>query len=453
MAGNNGNGKSNGAQKPLHVVALQVSNVKRVRAVTIRPDGELVIIGGKNAAGKSSTLDAIEMALAGASAIPADPIRHGARKGKVVVDLGELIVERLFTPKGSTLTVTAKDGTPQKSPQAILDSLASKVAWDPVAFARMEPKKQDEILKQVIGLDFSELDADRAKLFAARTDTKRDLKAAEVRLDAMPEPEAGLPKTEVSAAELLAEVERRQVTKAENDKARAFVTELEQEHRGLGGDLAALDRQIAKLEAELAELRDDREKTAKRRDGTAQRITEERARVEALVDPDTAEIKRQLAELETTNRKVRAAVERSKLEREAQRLAERVDELSDAIAGVDEKKAAALASAKFPVEGLGFDELGPTLNGAPLEQASQAEKLRLSVAIGAALHPRLRVMLLRDGSVLDEDGMRLLAELAREHDLQLWCERVGDKDPAAVIIEDGCVRGASSDEQSAEATG
>jgi recombinational DNA repair ATPase RecF len=40
--------------------------VKRLRAVTIRPDGSLVQISGRNAQGKTSVLDAIEMALGGA---------------------------------------------------------------------------------------------------------------------------------------------------------------------------------------------------------------------------------------------------------------------------------------------------------------------------------------------------------------------------------------------------
>lgn len=434
----------------LRIVELRAENIKRLQAVEIHPSGELVVIGGRNAQGKSSTLDAIEMALGGASTIPPDPIRHGARKGRVVVDLGELVVERTFTPKGTTLTVTSKDGTPQKSPQALLDSLCSSIAFDPIAFARLEPKKQDEVLKRVLGLDFSELDSDRAELFAARTDTKRELKGLEARLDAMPVPEAGLPKAEQSAADILAEVEQRQAQRAENETARAFVVELEREHRGLGSDLQALDRRIAELEEKLAEARSDREAVAERRDALTASIERKREEVAALVDPDLDEPKARLATLEVTNRKVRQVQERAKLEAEAKKLADRADELTGSIEAIDEKKAVALASAKFPVEGLGFDELGPTLNGAPLEQASQAEKLRLSVAIGAALHPRLRVMLLRDGSVLDEDGMRLLGELAREHHLQLWLERVGDKDPSAVVIEDGMVRVEASGEGEAD---
>ena len=154
--------------------------------------------------------------------------------------------------------------------------------------------------------------------------------------------------------------------------------------------------------------------------------------------------------MEATNRKVRASLERKRLEDEVRAADQLADKLSAQIEAIDDRKTELLASAKFPVEGLGFGVDGPTLNGAPLQQASQAEKLRLSVAIGAALHPRLRVMLLRDGSVLDEDGMRQLAELAAEHSLQLWVERVGDRDASAIVIEDGMVRGEAIVEGAAE---
>jgi recombinational DNA repair ATPase RecF len=48
---------------PLTIIALDVQNVQRVRAVHIVPKGSTVILGGQNAQGKTSILDAIEMAL------------------------------------------------------------------------------------------------------------------------------------------------------------------------------------------------------------------------------------------------------------------------------------------------------------------------------------------------------------------------------------------------------
>ena len=42
-------------------------------------------------------------------------------------------------------------------------------------------------------------------------------------------------------------------------------------------------------------------------------------------------------------------------------------------------------------------------------------------------------------SLLDEDSLALLEQLAVEHNLQVWVERVGKNDKTAVIIEDGTV--------------
>lgn len=65
--------------KPLHIIALDAQNVKRLRAVNITPTGDLIVIGGNNGQGKTSVLDSIEMALAGTKC--AKPIREGASKG------------------------------------------------------------------------------------------------------------------------------------------------------------------------------------------------------------------------------------------------------------------------------------------------------------------------------------------------------------------------------------
>ena len=38
----------------MHILRLQASNFMRLKAVEITPDGNMVVIGGRNAAGKSA---------------------------------------------------------------------------------------------------------------------------------------------------------------------------------------------------------------------------------------------------------------------------------------------------------------------------------------------------------------------------------------------------------------
>jgi hypothetical protein len=64
------------------------------------------------------------------------------------------------------------------------------------------------------------------------------------------------------------------------------------------------------------------------------------------------------------------------------------------------------------------------------------------MAVALASKPRLRVVLIRDGSLLDDESMELLRKFADDNDVQVWIERVGSNDADALIIEDGEVQNA-----------
>jgi len=57
--------------------------------------------------------------------------------------------------------------------------------------------------------------------------------------------------------------------------------------------------------------------------------------------------------------------------------------------------------------------------------------------MGLAMNPKLKVLLIRDGSLLDEDNLKLIADMAKEADGQVWIERVGKGEEVSVIIEEG----------------
>ena len=71
----------------MRIIRLTASNVKRLRAVDIKPNGTLQIITGRNAQGKTSVLDAIWLALGGgqASKDTPRPIRDGEESASVTV--------------------------------------------------------------------------------------------------------------------------------------------------------------------------------------------------------------------------------------------------------------------------------------------------------------------------------------------------------------------------------
>lgn len=415
----------------MNIISLESSNIKRIKALTITPEGNVVVIGGKNGQGKTSVLDSIVYALAGASSHPSQPVRQGEDKGRIVCKLKNgLTVTRTFTAAGGTaLNVTNGEGAKYPSPQAILDALVGRLSFDPLEFSRMPPKQQLETLKAMVGLDFTDQDRKRKTLYDDRTQANRDAKNTRARMEAMPHyPDA--PAEEVSASDLLAELKRRQ----EDNKA---IVQGREELASIESRMAKGEATIAEIDRKIAELQAQRTKAVAL---MGELDTSHKAKAQAvssMVVQDEAEITAKLDDIQAINRKVAANIMRLRAEDEARAWEAKSAALTAGIDQIDKAKAEALAAASFPVPGLSFDESGVLFQGVPFSQASDAEKIRVSVSMGLAMNPKLKVILIRDGSLLDEDSLAIIAKMAADNDAQVWIERVGRGDECSVVIEDG----------------
>lgn len=411
----------------MKIVELRAERFKRLSAVEISPAGDVVIISGKNGAGKSSVLDAIWLALGGAPAAKDSgttrPVKDGEVDAFVRLDLGEITVTRKWTADGgSSLTVEGAKGKKFSSPQTLLDSLVGSLSFDPLAFSRMSPKDQRKALTEAVKLDFDPdaLDAQRKELYDERTAANRELKTLEARLSSMPVPKAGIPEEEESLSDLLgelkaanAEIERQAQERRKLEEMRARAT--------------ALKEQIDHLRAELAALAEQ---------GKAQ---------SALVDslgecPAIAGIEQRINSIQETNAVVRAAREYRTVKAMADKVRKESEALTQKMEALEQEKSQGFERAQFPVKGLAFDAEGVVFNGIPFQQCSSAEQVRIAVAVAAALNPKIRVIRIADGSLLDSASMAEIERLAKEHDMQIWIERVDESGGVGIVIEDGAVR-------------
>lgn len=414
----------------MKIIKLSAKNVLRLDAVEITPEGNLVVIGGMNEQGKTSVLDSIFLALGGRLAKHKKPLKDGASKGKSVVDLGDLIVTRTFTKNGGgNLKVTNKEGAVYPSPQTMLDNLVGKLTFDPLAWVRMDDTKQLITLKEMVGLNFSKLDEKRKQIYDKRTTVNSEGKRLRGAFDSMTEyPDA--PEEEILVSELMLELERRRATNNENDNAR-------NEIRRLNGEIDKANREVVYLETEIEKL------TAKLQSEkhNLSRLTyaklRQRKLVDEIKDADEQEIKDKITGAEKINAEVRANRDRKIKEAELEKTRENSKALTEQIEDIDQQKADELAKAEFPIPDMAFDETGVLYKGIPFSQCSSAEQLRVSVAMGIAMNPKLKVLLLRDGSLLDDGNLEMVAEMAEKADCQIWLERVGKGKECQVIIEDG----------------
>ncbi|UAJ80188.1 hypothetical protein IT072_03830 [Leifsonia sp. ZF2019] len=408
----------------LRVLSLRAENYKRLVVVDISPTGNVVTIAGRNAQVKSSVLDALWAALAGGDASRAtqQPIRDGQDTAVVRLDLGDLIVTRRWTKDDAgTLTVESADGARYSSPQKVLDELLGRRAFDPLAFVRQSAKDQVATLVSMVELPFDpdDLERQRKGVYDQRTEVGRDVVRLEAQLAAYAAPDPTLPAEESSAADLLAEA----------DAARAVNAEIDREIDILAAkDTIAEKAREALALAQAAVERAEFEQEAQRK---LLATLPERADVAAITD--------RLSGLEDLNRRIRDQKHRAAV---ADELADRKEaraKLTIRLDEIEKQKADALAAVQFPVPGLSFDDAGVTLNGIPLGQASSAEQLRVSVALAMAANPKLRVLRIMDGSLLDQESMAIISELAAANDYQVWVEVVDESGKVGITIEDGQV--------------
>jgi hypothetical protein len=433
----------------LKILQLRAENFKRLRAVEIAPDGDVIELRGPNGAGKSSVLDAIWAALGGAREAPARPIRNGEDRALIQLDLGTLVVTRRFSGENSSLTVEQADTKARfQSPQKVLDELIGAVAMDPMVFCRLGPKDQLAELRRVVPVDadLDALDESNRADYSRRTEVNRAVTSLRAQAEGIAVPE-GTPEVAVDVDALLKDMEAISFENRTIDQTIAkrekvlFDAEAQDKHAlALGTEASKLREQAKQLIARADEL----VKQAVKSNETASALRASAEVMEIADKRDVAPVTAAIRAAQATNAAVMRRQQRAELLVKVELGERRAKELTQAIAERDTEKRLALGRAAFPVPGLAFGPEGVLLNDVPFDQASQAEKIRVSVALAMAANPKLRVLCVRDGSLLDKTSLHQLRELVKVNDYQLWLEVTDDDAATGVIIEDGSTRPAAA---------
>ncbi len=419
----------------MRIIEMIVRNVKRIQEIEIRPNGDMVVISGKNNQGKTTALDCIFLAFGGGDASRAidNVIRDGESYAEVEIDIGEYKVWRSWELRDDnsikkTMKLFDADGTQIKTaPQKILNSLMAGKWFNPLAFSDMDEKEKVAELMRAIGKadELEQLDKERDELFDKRTDINRNAKSARAEANAIERYGDDVPDDEFSTADVVKFMQEAQ----EHIDANAAVAKRYDESVEL---LTKCEEKVIKLEKELASAiteRDEQQKIT---------IADKKAFLALEAPPDIADLQTKASDLDASNTKVRDKKRRLVLVEKAKGLEKESTDLTAAIEAKDKEKSDIVLNAELPVEGLDLGPDGVIFNGQTIKDCSESQRLRVSVAIGMALNPELRIMRITGGSVLDSDSLQMIREMAGELDYQVWIERVDDQE-ASVFLEDGKV--------------
>ena len=405
---------------------LELENVKKIKAVALTPSANgLTIIGGNNAQGKTSVLDAICWALGGNKYKPSNPQNDASvipPNLNITLSNG-LVVER--TGKNSTLKVTDPNGN--KGGQQLLDEFIEQLAIDLPKFMESSSKDKANTLLQIIGVgeqlallekEEKELYNERLAIGRIADQKKKFAKEQEYYQDA--------PKDLVSPSELIQKQQEILAKNGENQRKRENVARIEQ-------DVAFFTQEVNNLKIQL-------ENKQKQLNESLADLEIAKKDAVDLIDESTEELEQSIANIDEINRKVRANLDKEKAEDEAREYERQYESLTCKITEVRDSKTELLKGAQLPLEGLSVEDGELTYNNQKWDNMSGAERLKVSTAIVRKLNPKCGFVLLDKLECMDMDTLNEFGRWLEDEGLQAIATRVSTGDECSIIIEDGYVK-------------
>ncbi len=209
------------------------------------------------------------------------------------------------------------------------------------------------------------------------------------------------------------------------------------EHNKIKATLAAAERNVVDAGREVDRLREALVSAEKNLDAAKADVVRWEGKFKESSCPDLEPIRTRGKEAQGINKAVQAKKSRGAKEIDVKNLETSRNKLTAQLEKLDKDHQTSIEKAKLPVSGLTLSDAGVTFNEIPLDQCSGAEKLRVGVAIGIALNPQLKLMLIRDASLLDDEGMKIVSVMAEEAGVQCFLERVDNGRDIGVKIIDG----------------
>ncbi len=405
------------------VINLRVENILGISQAQATPNGQSLVIGGRNGQGKSSFQQAMKMALGGKEFVPSKPVKNGAESGSALIELDNgWTVEFTVLPDRKTKLTIRQDNGMKSDSVSLLKNLFGDMSFDPGEFMALSDREKVDTLQRLCGLDFTAIDAWREEAYSIRTTINRQKKQAEAKLATMPRHDDA-PSEPLDPSEVMREYEAARAIAFQKSGSQSELDRLKQ--------LADKNHQrIADLEAQIDSFRAEIEE-ADAKSGELEKT------IAAFVVPDIEAARQKITDLKTINANV-AVNQAHAAAAQVAELAAESDRLTDQIQNCDTYKAKLLADAALPLPVLGFGVDGLTYNDIPFDQLSESEQWDVATAIAFKKNPNSIVFLSRSGG-LDRQTRAAIIHRAATLNCQFFMEVVDDSEDVQILIDHGTV--------------
>jgi DNA repair exonuclease SbcCD ATPase subunit len=434
------------------VSRIELDGYKNLSGVKITLDKHANVISGKNGAGKTSVIEGMMDALLGKTEmgkVPQRKIKKGEASAVIEVTLdtddGELVVQRKITAKDVYLKAHRSDGT--KVTQTDLSNLLDKTTINITKLLFMKPEEQVNFIKSVAGINTEEVEERYRDLYAERTVLNRELKQAKAVLDSKPEPEEV---ERVDVSELQKELSEAMLHNQEADKKTNEMNAKKMRIESIEARVSAGEDEIKQLQDRIAEIKEKNKERKAEITKIKKEVKSFFSRNEVLYR-DVTVLNEQITSAAVTNELAAVYEDYVKAKQDVADAEERVNEVNTKMKDALQEREDLIANGRLPFKNIGLDkDLGLTISGIPFSEMSTAQKIRVMSRIYIESNPRLKVIYIQDGSLLDEDTLAQITEMSDMKDFQFLIEVVEEHDGDIVMREGRVISGDDVEDEDVE---
>lgn len=408
----------------LKIKHMHVQNLRNVIDVSFQDlDENLVKISWNNGAGKSTIVDAIFLAILGKTYIGKgrsieNLVTIWQEKSEIEVTLEwtgkKLRITRKITQAGNTSLEVWSSDPDEKLQQKDLDALLSEFTVDPLEFTRKSKKEQYETMKTITWVDTTQIDneillqEEKTKIARAQaTEYKKSLENMK-----------WVEKVDRVSTEDLAQQQREilEHNQAVNQSEYKITTTKEKvEH---------LKQELQRIQSELKE-----------EEWYLETLIQAHEVIGTFID--TTEIQQKIGNADEINQKASQRERYKELQEVTTAKEVELTKQATILDDLREKRKEMVKKADMPIDWMEFSEAdGVIINGILFDQYSSAEQLKFACNIATSTNPALRVIYIKDGSLLDTNSMKEIEQFAETEWYQIFCERVGEE-ADTIIMRDG----------------
>ena len=474
----------------MKIVKLKIKNLFGIKEY--EADGKSVELSGKNGTGKTSVIDAIRLALTNKS--ERDYIvRNGETEGEILIETDSgLKIHRKPRTQQADYKSIKRNGAEVASPEAFLKDIFTPLQLNPVEFMQMDKKHQNGLILDMIEYDWSlqtikdwfgelvpdidyeqnilqvlnDIQAEKGYYFQKRQDVNRDIRNKKAIVEEIgseiPEGYQASKWEDASLNEIYTKIERirkenetiekaKRLIENRNNKVRSFEAEKEISISALDREFNSrsnqIDKDIESLKSQIKTLEIERDGLAEKKLDKLSVIENEFKANVAKYDAEIEEYRKyaekeprefsDLQEEAETTEKMKSHLNEYIRMINMQDDIEELQEYSESFTRKIEKArllpGEILETATIPIKGLTVKDGIPLINGLPISNLSDGEKLDLCIDVAIQKPNGLQIILIDGVEKLSTDLRNKLYQKCKSKGLQFIATRTTDDEDLTVV--------------------